>query len=148
MDNKEVCMYSPLKNREGIKETRPIKLWQRLLRLLLEEIGQWGRFPSNNPRIHCETHFGSSPLMVSKVASSQRQRTINWSSLKPTAIPSMVSLETFQWGWFHECIYAPAETTKLSCNQPRSICSTRQRLRSQHKRKHYASCLNRWQYQV
>ena len=36
MDNKEVCMYCPLKNREGIKETRPIKLWQRLLRLLLE----------------------------------------------------------------------------------------------------------------
>ena len=29
-------MYSPLKNREGIKETRPSKLWQRLLRLLLE----------------------------------------------------------------------------------------------------------------
>ena len=36
-------MYSPLKNREGIKETRPSKLWQRLLRLLLEtgkKIGQ------------------------------------------------------------------------------------------------------------
>ena len=36
-------MYSPLKNREEIKETRPIKLWQRLLRLLLEtekKIGQ------------------------------------------------------------------------------------------------------------
>ena len=90
-------MYSPLKNREGIKETRPIKLWQRLLRLLLEtekKIGQWGRFPSNNPRINCETHFGSSPLMVFKVASSQRQRTINWSSLKPTAIQSPFPLSS------------------------------------------------------
>ena len=35
----------------------------------------------------------------------------------------MVSLETFQSGWFHECIYAPAETTKLSFNQPRSVHS-------------------------
>ena len=67
-------MYSSLKNREGIKETRPIKLWQRLLRLLLET--------------------GSSPLMVSKVASSQRQRTINWSSLKPTAIQSPFPLSS------------------------------------------------------
>ena len=33
----------------------------------------------------------------------------------------MVSLETFQSGWFHECIYAPAETTKLSFNEPRSV---------------------------
>ena len=69
-------------------------------------------------------------------------------SLVNRTLLSMVSLETFQSGWFHECIYAPAETTKLSFNQPLSVCSTRQRLRSQHKRKHYASCLNRWQYQV
>ena len=41
-----------------------------------------------------------------------------------------------------------SRTTKLSFNQPRSVCSTRQRLRSQHKRKHYASCLNRWEYQL
>ena len=28
----------------------------------------------------------------------------------------MFSLETFQSGWFHKCIYAPAETTKLGFN--------------------------------
>ena len=67
---------------------------------------------------------------------------------EPYSLP-MISLETFQSGWFHECIYATAETTKLynSSNQRSSLCSTRQRLRSQHKRKHYALCLNRWQYQ-
>ena len=69
-------------------------------------------------------------------------------SLVNRTLLSIVSLETFQSGWFHECIYAPAETTKLSFNQPHSVCSTRQRLRSQHRRKHYASCLNQWQYQV
>ena len=69
-------------------------------------------------------------------------------SLVNHTLLSMVSLETFQSGCFHECIYAPAETTKFSFNQPRSVCSTRERLRSQHKRKHYASCLNPWQYQV
>ena len=52
-------------------------------------------------------------------------------SLVNRTLLSMVSRETFQSGWFHECIYAPAETTKLSFNQPRSVCFTRQRLRSQ-----------------
>ena len=32
--------------------------------------------------------------------------------------------------------------------QPTSLCSTQQRLRSQHKRKHHALCSNRRQYQV
>ena len=34
---------------------------------------------------------------------------------------SMVRLETFQSCWFHECIYTPAETTKLCFSQPRSV---------------------------
>ena len=37
-------------------------------------------------------------------------------SLVNRTLLSIVSLETFQSGWFHECIYAPAETTKLSFN--------------------------------
>ena len=42
-------------------------------------------------------------------------------SLVNRTLLSMVSLETFQSGWFHKCIYAPGETTKLSFNQPRSV---------------------------
>ena len=67
-------MYSPLKNREGIKETRPIKLWQRLLRLLLATGKKnWPMRalpPVTIPESIRETHFGSSPLIISKVASS------------------------------------------------------------------------------
>jgi len=43
--------------------------------------------------------------------------------------------------WVHLC-------TSRNNMQPTSRCSKRQRLRSQHKRRHYASCLNWWQYQV
>ena len=66
-------MYSPLKNREGIKETRPSKLWQTLLRLLLatgKKLANEGASPVTIPESIRETHFGSRALMISKVASS------------------------------------------------------------------------------
>ena len=50
---------------------------------------------------------------------SQSNKTL--ASLVNRTLLSMVSLETFQSGWFHKCIYAPGETTKLSFNQPRSV---------------------------
>ena len=62
------------------------------------------------------------------------------------SINSTVSLETFQSGWFHESAWIHYQQKHNPFKKTASLCSTRQRLRCQHKKKR--SCLNRWQYQV
>ena len=64
-------MYSPLKNREGIKETRPSKLWQRLLRLLLAT-GKNKKFANE----------GASPVTIPKSMAKQISAPVPLSSLK------------------------------------------------------------------
>ena len=55
----------------------------RLLGLILGTEKNWPiadrRVPSNNPRINCGKHFGSSPFLVSKVANGVAiQMTVLW----------------------------------------------------------------------
>ena len=55
------------------------------------------------------------------------------------SINSTVSLKTFQSGWFHESAWIHYQQNHNQLKKTTSFCSTRQRLRCQHKKKR--SCL-------
>ena len=89
--------------------------WQLLCQRLSSHVWQRGCFSGWIQNITCV------------VLSCLSQAKHSWAILSNTCFISepyslpMVSLETVQSGWFHECSYAPAETTKRSFNQSRCV---------------------------